>query len=105
MTPPGRCDRSRTTNDTPRCCSSNAAASPAIPPPTMMTSTGILVHGSHPEEYKRISSVRSPRDQILEKRDKCRRGVQRLGSPERRAGIVRHGSSLDIDIEQDLGVI
>src|SRR6202047_4798143 len=90
MRPPAREPRSSTTNETPRFDSSNAVASPAMPPPTIATS---------------IMRSHLPAKEIFEQRDEGRRGVQRCRAPQGGAGFARDAGRLDVDVEEDLGVI
>ena len=42
---------------------------------------------------------------VLERGDERRRRVERLGAPQRRAGLARGARRLHVDVEQDLGVV
>src|SRR3984893_16586069 len=90
MRPPARESRSSTTNEAPRFDSSNAVASPAMPPPTIAMS---------------IMKSRLAANQVFEQRDEDRRGVQRRRATQSGAGLARNAGRLDVDVKEDLGVI
>src|SRR5438874_11432413 len=107
MTPPARGARSRTTKSTPRVWSSYAADRPAMPPPMITASCCGIRHQArgtwHVAPGTSESRVRP--DEILEHRDERRRGVQRLGPPQRDAGVAGRRCGLTIDVEQNLRMV
>src|ERR1700674_4398362 len=65
-----------------------------MPPPTTTTST-----------FMTVVVVEKPPHDVFECGDERRRGVERRRSPERGSRLARCPRGLDVDVEQDLGVI
>src|SRR5262245_8794011 len=87
ITPPTRGARSSTTRETSRRESSYAAERPAMPAPTIATSTDIGL------------------DEILEHRDEGWRCVEGFGAPQRCRQLACRLRRLHVDVEQDLRVV
>src|SRR5262249_28061081 len=79
-----------------------------MPPPTITTSVpGALICDSNSYDSEPQRSFRTHRrsGKIFEQPDERRRGIQRSRSPNRRPAYAAGCHRLNVDVEQDLGMV